>query len=140
MKRVLLDFAALAALVADDAVIHVLGNYSGVALDFISSNILLIRISSVTIVGAMRALGEGLVLDKKRSWWSCLEWIAIVVAAHTLVCWMDVLWNPYDNFKTVFAFTFITMLASGAIASTIAYVIVFAVVVTWKRNDRVTRF
>jgi hypothetical protein len=133
----LIDLVAVGLLVAEEAVMHVFSRNSEAALDFISDNILVIRLASVIIVGCVRAFAEHRVLKKRSLWWTgAVEWIAIVIAAFLAVCWLDILWNPRDNFKTVFGFNLLLVLVPSVVLSTVAYVLTWWTAAAWKRNDR----
>lgn len=124
MRRILIDLLAVGLLAVEETVMHIFSQNSEAALDFISDNILIIRLASVVIVACVRAFAEHRFLKKSAPWWvGAAEWIAIVIAGFLAVCWLDILWNPHDNFKTVFGFNLFVILVPSVVVSTIAYVL-----------------
>jgi|GEM_PF-6904616 len=127
MRRALLDLGVVILLVFGDVVWRSLSRSSGVAQNFITLHIVPIWITWVSIVAAGRAAAAGAALWTRQSiLLGVLEWTSVLVAVHVLLCWLDTIWEPKDNFATVLAFTVFTLLLPSAVISSAIYVLMAA--------------
>jgi len=127
MKRVLLDLAVVALLVAADGVWRLLSQSNGVIQSFVTLHIPAIWISWASIVAAMRATWASFATPRISSMIvGVVEWAGVLTGVHVFLCWLDTVWQPQDNFSTVLAFTVFTLLLPSLIISSMAYVLVAA--------------
>src|SRR5207248_10293001 len=110
MKRILLDLGVVALLVMGDVVWRLLSQSNDGVRNFVTLHITVIWIVWVSIVAAIRATWSSYVSPwRLRMIADIIEWIVFLLGIHVLLCWLDTIWQPADDFSTVLAFTIITL-------------------------------
>lgn len=120
MRRLLLDFLALVVLVVAGVALYAVSGFTESGLNLFSRFENVIWILIAVGVAFVRARFSFLKVQGPL-WIGLLEWIAIVVAAHLILFWLNVVVHPQDDFKTTFAFGFLIFLVPSTAVSAIVY-------------------
>lgn len=125
MKRVLADAVVVVLLIGGDTAWRLGTESSSAAMKFVTLHMTLFWTMWVTLVAAARAV-IGFVGSRGTQSIAIglIEWLCTFICVHILLCWLDTVWHPQDNFTTVFAFTLLTQFVPSIVVSSIAYAVI----------------